>query len=839
MKINLNKSVATRVIAYLVGAVTLVLVLVSVFVYHSYRQLSLSELKNDMSITGDQLATGTALALWNVEQAQVLGIMNSFMRDPVVYRIVIDSGIKKLILKRDADWNVHETETEDSNFKDVLSDKRDIVFSGTKIGTVEVDISTRFLQEKLNRLSVLLLLGIVLVDVILISILYYVLWRSVLYPLKLIEAYAVSVSHGKRDDALVNKSPMKGEFVELRNTLQSMLGKLDAQLIEIKESSDRFWNMVRNFPLPLVIYEPSTGEISYTNQQFTTVFGYLRTEVPNAESWFVQAYPDATYRQQVIATWREELDLATRENTLVKSHVYRVVCKNGMVRHVDISGVPSGDFMLVIFNDVTERLAAETELQKYQASLEGLVSQRTRELQVARDVAEKASRSKSVFLSNMSHELRTPLNAILGFANLLSYDQNLGEDSRKKLATINRAGQHLLSLINDVLEISRIEAGKAVLKVDPFIMSELLSGVQEMVNERAAAKGLKFELESLVDAAQAVNGDEHHLKQVLINLLGNAVKYTDQGSVMLKVSSNGEVVSFEISDTGHGISEVDQQNLFKPFFQTEYGIAKGEGTGLGLAISQEYTKMMGGQLQVRSQPGEGSVFTLTLPLPATAAPVLKQDLGRVLGLLPGQPEVRVLVVDDKEDNRELVKQYLEFAGFRVQTANDGKQAVESFIQWQPHFIWMDMRMPVMDGYESTQQIRKLPGGDTVKIVALTASAFEEDRARIISAGCNDMVRKPLEESRIFEVMEQLLGVRYQYEASVAPAHTEIAKLDLSVLPPELLQKLAKVARELNLNAVRLIVKQLEESHPEIAMRLGVMVQGFRLDQIAAMCVDVD
>lgn len=455
-----------------------------------------------------------------------------------------------------------------------------------------------------------------------------------------------------------------------------------------------------------------------------------------------------------------------------------------------------------------------------------------------RRTAEAANHAKSVFLANMSHELRTPLNAILGFAKLLERDSSMAEDSRKKIATINRSGQHLLALINDVLEISRIEADKINIGSHPFDLVDLLMSIEEMIRGRAEEKRLGFQIEHAADLPVYVEGDAQHLKQVLINLLSNAVKYTERGHVSLKVSCVKREIQFEIADTGRGISAQEQSQLFQFFYQTEGAIAQGDGTGLGLAISLHYTRLMGGRLEVKSTPDQGSVFTLSLPLPETQSKVLiPSNTQTILGLEAGQEGLRILVVDDKEDNRELLRLLFEATGFEVRSANDGEQAVLAFQSWQPCLIWMDVRMPVMDGYQATRQIRALPGGAKVKIVALTASVFEDDRAATMAAGCDAMLPKPINEERLFALMGELLGVRYRYaeQASTQAAATPV-ELDFSVLSSELLQKLIVAANALDVDMMKQLVGQLRATHPDIAIALENMMEEFRFDRIAELCL---
>ena len=466
---------------------------------------------------------------------------------------------------------------------------------------------------------------------------------------------------------------------------------------------------------------------------------------------------------------------------------------------------------------------------------ETIVALRTQEFKRAKEQAEAANRAKSSFLANMSHELRTPLNAILGFAQLLEHDNDMSKESRKKIATINRAGQHLLTLINDVLEISRIEAGQVVIQRQPFDLQELLTSVEELIQVQAENRGLDFRFDHAPDLARYVEGDASHLKQILINLLGNAVKYTQQGRVQLRVSRQGSLINFTVTDTGPGMNADELQLIFQAFYQTAAGMAKGEGTGLGLAISHEYTRLMGGLLEVSSEPGRGSTFTLKLSLPEVLAPQQPVVTGRVIGLEAGQEGLRILVVDDNADNRELVQQLLAPLGFEVRSADNGQQAIDLFQSWQPCFIWMDMRMPVLDGYLATRRIRDLANGHQVKIVALTASAFEEDRHDILAAGCDDMLPKPLDQDHLLRKMGQLLGLRYRHADIASTDAKTAAALDLSGLPPAMRQELQAAAELLDLALVQHLLAPLQASQPALATALDELLKAFRFDRIAALC----
>jgi PAS domain S-box-containing protein len=490
--------------------------------------------------------------------------------------------------------------------------------------------------------------------------------------------------------------------------------------------------------------------------------------------------------------------------------------------------------VIVSFIDISERKQAEEELNQYKDQLEEKVLHRTEELLLARDAAEAANKAKSVFLANMSHELRTPLNAILGFSNLLRLDPALSNDQREHLEIINRSGEHLLTLINDVLEIAKIEAGRLQLEIAPFDFIAMVHDVVDMMHLRAEGKGLEFKLDITSKVPRHLNGDEARLRQILINLIGNAVKFTEQGGVAIRFNTRHNVqvhLLIEVEDSGPGISVDDQKRVFKPFAQlAESGEQK--GTGLGLTITQQFVELMGGTITLESDLGKGSLFRVELPIePAVVAEVTKPAVvkhAEIVGLAPNQPHFHILIAEDQQENRLLLKRLMTDIGLDTRLAENGEQCLNIFQQWHPDLIWMDWRMPVMDGELATKKIRMLPGGDRVKIVAVTASVFFEEEQEMLKAGTDDFVRKPYRAYEIYDCLSKQLGVRYEYESlpDFEEVGTKLTPAMLSQLRPELRQELHNSAESLDSDQVAVTISRIMAIDSELGVILTRLSDNF-------------
>ena len=553
-----------------------------------------------------------------------------------------------------------------------------------------------------------------------------------------------------------------------------------------------------------------------------------------------------------------------KERGYVNEIEYEMLRRDGSRLPVVVSATAvrddSGAFVMSrsVLYDITERQRAEQEIAHYRDHLEALVAERTaaltesnQQLALAKERAEAASHAKSTFLANMSHEIRTPMNAILGFAQIMQRSSTLTARDRENLEVILRSGRNLLALINDVLEMSKIEAGRSTVAARTFSLHELLDDLYQMFRVPTDAKGLRWEVAKAADLPEHIILDEGKLRQILINLLGNAVKFTEAGGIVMRARAVGghnggdhHGLVVEVEDTGSGIAAHEIGQLFDAFQQATQGVEKG-GTGLGLAISRRLARLMDGDIKVTSVGGKGSLFRLDLPFVPGEAHQMRQQASRrrVIGLRPDHGEVRILIVDDRLENRLFLHRLLEPFGFALREAANGLEALAQWRNWNPHLILMDIVMPAMDGHEVTRRIRAHRDGHQVKIVALSASAFDEDREAVMATGADDFVRKPVMIEDLLAVIAIHLGLKYDYaepaEATAKtvevppPPRVPLQHDALDRVTPELVAAMRGAVFDSNDVEMASLIEQLPQDQGQLAAALRYLVSRFDWDAIEA------
>ena len=606
--------------------------------------------------------------------------------------------------------------------------------------------------------------------------------------------------------------------------------KIRRDAAALAASEAKFLAAFRFAPYPLAIATIPDFTLLEVNDSFCRESGFTRAE----------------------AIGRNGLELNLYQNPEDRAKILQILLKKGAIRHhevevctnrkkirtvllsaetIDLNG---RNCFLIASDDITDRKRVEVALRE------------------AKQAAETANLAKSQFLANMSHELRTPLNIILGFTQLLARDSRhssqaaslLVAQRQEYLDTIARSGEHLLDLINDVLEMSKIEAGRTILNETSFDLDRQLQTLADMWQPKAKAKGLQLTVLKQPEVPQSVFTDDRKLRQVLMNLISNAIKFTATGGISLRVwvGQESQRLCFEIEDTGVGIAPDELAMLFNAFAQTESGRQSQQGTGLGLAISREFVRLMGGDLTLTTQLGQGTTFRFDLPLvnADTVEAVPLQPQQRAIGLAEGQ-HYRLLVVEDHRESRQLLVKMLETLGFEVQQAENGREAIDRWKSFDPHLIWMDLRMPVMDGYEATRQIRAQPQGGETVILALTASVFEDERPQAIAAGCNDFIRKPFREEELFAKMAHYLGVRYRYESidpisipAATPADLTAALLLIDRMPAQWRSQLHQAATQVDGEQILRSIDLIPPEYSPLAVAIADLMNHYRFDRIVEL-----
>ena len=641
-----------------------------------------------------------------------------------------------------------------------------------------------------------------------------------------------SLAQGKLDV----RAQLQGwdELTQISAAFDRMADRIQTDTEALQQSEARFRSLVAN--ISGVIYRCACDRdwtMEFISDAIAQISGYPPSDFINNQ---VRTFASIIHPED-----RETVEIAINSAMQEQQPYtieYRIISADNSIRWVYEKGQgirkSNGDILWLdgaIF-DITELKLVETKLHQ------------------AKEAAEAANRAKSEFLANMSHELRTPLNAILGFAQVMQRDAAIALEHQSHLEIIHHNGQHLLDLINNVLELSKIEAGTAKLDETNFDLYQLLNGIQEMMRLKAGAKKIQLMFERSREVPQYITADEKKLRQVLVNLIDNAIKFTDVGTVTLRVVGNSPITNyqlpitnyrliFEVIDTGSGLTDKAATTLFKPFVQTNTAEGWQAGIGLGLALSRKFVNLMGGDFTVSSTPGTGSTFKFDIPVglaSATDFPQQQQDR-RIIGLAPNQTPVRLLIVEDQPENRWLLSKLLTSVGFEVKEAKNGQEGVTMWEEWEPHLILMDLRMPVMNGYEATEIIKSTPRGQATAIVAVTGFAFEENRTAIFAAGCDDFISKPFQANVIYAKIADLLGLRYLYEAPAQscevspPPVLNLTPTALRVMPDNWIAKLHQAAVDCDDSWIFQLLKEIPAEYTTLATALTKLVRDFRFGEI--------
>ncbi|MGK7926990.1 MAG: PAS domain S-box protein [Spirulina sp.] len=646
--------------------------------------------------------------------------------------------------------------------------------------------------------------------------------------------------------------PQEINIVESIGRLAALIIVRKRSEVALQKSGERYERATRAAGVGVWECNLQNGDL-YIDPTIKDVLGYRDEEFINdPEVWIEHIHPDdrASSKAAMTAYFAGENPEYIDE--------YRMVHKDGSIRWILCRGRAIGDEqgnalqMVGTHTDISDRKRTEMALQQ------------------AKEEAERANRAKSDFLASMSHELRTPLNAVLGFTQLLAQESSLNSEQKEYLNIINRSGAHLLTLINDILSMSKIEAGRVSLNEEECDLYYFLESIRDMFAIKAQTKNIELIVKYTADVPQYVRVDEGKLRQILINLIGNGIKFTDKGFVELSVTinnqqqitnnqqqitNNQQQICFQVQDTGCGIVEEDLEVLFNPFEQAETQRHKIEGTGLGLPISREFVRLMGGDIAVKSDRDRGSIFAFEIPVglveetdlipePQPAIAVRRETLSATL---KESESYRILIVEDISESCELLIQLLQNVGFLVRTAENGADAIELWQTWQPHLILMDIWMPVMDGCEATRQIRDREGkseSSPIPIIAITASVFEEDRVAILAAGCDDIISKPLEEKILWEKLafylqfpqaDSTISDREEREVTISSTPASIApslhQEQLQIMSAEWQEEFARASLEIDYEKMQELVEQIPDTESELADCLNQLIEDYRVDII--------
>jgi PAS domain S-box-containing protein len=752
LRSNKVASIALLVSVALTAIVSAVLLVFASYSHSSERDRRWRELQQVLNVSADQLALGVAMPAWNFDDKQILAIMRASMNQRDLHAIILyGTGSKRALVVQRAAGGRLETGQPLATAPDMLVAQRPIVVEGDNIGTVKVFATPAFMLQELQEQRRASLLAILALAAVLVASVYGLLWFLILRPLKAVGQF------------VAGEAPQKawffGELRVLNQSVRRMWELLDSRYGAMRESEERLSVATRAACIGIWDWDVQHDEL-VRDDEIMRQYG-LKTRLggANFNSWLECLVPEdrERARAEMAAVLKGEREFSLQ---------FRIRRPDGAQRHLRSLARSFRDAqgkvvrLVGVSIDVTDTVESEQELRRHRSHLEELVAERTAALTAAVAEAQAASRAKNVFLSAASQELRAPLNAVIGFSRLMAHSATMTSEERRNMAVIHRSGQHLLTLVNEILELSKIEAGSVSLHREAVDVTQLLRDVCDMLGPQDGV-ALRQECNAL---PRALMLDGAKLRQVLLNLVSHALKSVRQGSVTLslqgtRLPGGRHGLAFAVRDDGAGMAVDAQQAMFEPFAHARQGEAV-EGAGLGLAISRQYVRIMGGELEVESAPGQGTVLRFTIEAEEARAAAELAPLASLPQLVPAQQGRRLLVVDDGLDSRHQLRSLLGPAGFDIHEASDGVEALDAIARLRPELVLMDWRLPVLEGLEAVRRLRSDSSLPQPRLVMLSDSAFEEARQQALAAGADDLLRKPVEQDRLFRVLQLQLGLEY-------------------------------------------------------------------------------
>lgn len=727
MRSNKVASIALLVSVALTVIVSAVLLVFAAYSYSTESAKRRAELQHVLDISADRLAQGVALPAWNFDDPQVLSILRASMNQRDLHAIVVyGTGGKRPHIVQRAPGDKLQTNQPLETTPEMLVVQRPIVVEGATIGAIKVFATPTYMQQELREQRRANLLAILALAAVLVVSVYGLLWFLILRPLKAVGQYVVGETP--------QKAWFYGELRVLNESIHKMWEMLDSRYRSMRESEERLSVATRAARIGIWDWDVSHDELAQDDEMMRQYGLKTRLGGGDFKAWLERVVPEdrERARAEVAAVLKGEREFSLQ---------FRILRTDGVQRHLRAMARSFRDAqgkvvrLVGVSIDVTESTESEQELRRHRSHLEELVAERTAALSVAVTEAQAANRARGVFLSAMSDELHKPLNSVIGFSRLMAHSSTMSAEERRNMAIIHSAGQHLLTLINDILELSRIEAGGVSLHREPVDVAQLLRDVCDMAGAPDQV-ALKIECSTL---PRALMLDGAKLRQVLLNLVSHTLK--DGNRVMLSLRATA------LPGGGHGLAFSVQVPLG--------GAA--QGADLWLALSRQYVRLMGGELDVEQAEDAGLAYRFAIEAEEGDA---GRPQARLPQLAPAHQGRRLLVVDDNVDGRHLLRSLLVPAGFDVSEASDGEEALDAISQLQPELVLMDWRMPVLDGLEATRRLRADHGLPQPRVVLMTAFSAEEERQQALAAGADEVLRKPVGQDKLFQVLQQQLGLAY-------------------------------------------------------------------------------